>query len=279
MSKPKPAAAPAGAPAGPLDDPPEIAADKRMLAIEIATQLRPLGAALAEETRRLALEKEHLNAAWAALTQTVADKKAEAVRLDTELGEQAAQHVAQLKMLKQQVRELLTVNAAGQADARVEALTGSRLAMQGFAASERELKADTRDLSVVLKELEVGHEGLVRVLRAENDKSAATLRFAFEAQARELAAVYEDKMARCREEMNAERDADLAAIEQRKAAHVSAMLAAHEQAFTDIKAYFNEITHSNLDLIKVRFARALGRRRRSAHVSRSRPLFPPTRSR
>ena len=250
MSKPKPKDPPPAALVS--SDPPEVQAECYVLAMELATKLRPQTGSLREESQRLLLEKDHLNAAWAALTQTIADKKRQAAQLDTQLGEQSAMHFAQLKMLKQQVRDLLTANAAAQVHARGQALSASRLALQGFAASERELKADRRDLAVVLKEMEAGHEELVRVLRAENDKAAAGLRFQYETQARELAAVYEDKMARCREEMNAEREAELAAIERRKAAHVEGMLTAHEQAFTDIKAYFNEITHSNLDLIKVR---------------------------
>jgi hypothetical protein len=33
--------------------------------------------------------------------------------------------------------------------------------------------------------------------------------------------------------------------------HIAALIAAHEKAFADIKQYYNEITHSNLDLIKI----------------------------
>ena len=249
MSKPVPGV-PAAA-ATPVVSP-EMYAEMQLLALDIDTKLRPLGDALREETRRLQQEKEHLNAAWAALTQATSDKKAEAARLDSEQGEQASYFYAQLKVLKQQVRDLLTRNAAGQVNVRLQALSGSRLAMEGYAASERELKADRRDLSVVLKELETGHEELVRVLRAENDKGAATLRYQFEAQAKELATVYEDKMLRCRDEMNAAQEAEVASIEKRKATQITALLTSHEQAFTDMKTYFNEITHSNLDLIKVR---------------------------
>jgi len=252
--KPKPAAAAAGAaaPTGALDEPAEVRYERYALAIDAETKLLPQAESLRAEAARLLQEREHLNGAWAALAQAISDRKAECARLDTELGEQGALHFAQLKTLKQQVRELLTGNAASQAQARAQALGGSRLQNQAFAASERELKADRRDLAVVLKELETGHEELVRVLRAENDRASTALRLQFEGQARELAAVYEDKMARCREDMNSEREAELADIERRKAAHVETMLASHEQAFTDIKAYFNEITHSNLDLIMVR---------------------------
>lgn len=254
MSRAAPAAAANVAAATPVE-PPEQHAERFILAIEVSTELRPKLIATREETRRLIEEKEQLNSAWATVTQLIADKKHECQGSDDVLGEKATVNAAQLKILKQQVRELLTLNASKQVEARGQGLKAGRAAMVGYGDSERELKADRRDLSVVLKELETGHEELVRVMKAENDKASATLRFQFESQAKELAALYEDKLSRCREEMNGEREKDLATIEKRKTTQISTMLAAHEQAFTDIKAYFNEITHSNLDLIKVGFRR------------------------
>ena len=41
------------------------------------------------------------------------------------------------------------------------------------------------------------------------------------------------------------------AVEAAKNRHISTLVSAHARAFGDIKLYFNEITHSNLDLIKV----------------------------
>lgn len=40
-------------------------------------------------------------------------------------------------------------------------------------------------------------------------------------------------------------------VETTKKRHVGALVAKHGQSFADIKLYFNEITHSNLDLIKL----------------------------
>jgi hypothetical protein len=253
-SKPPPAGAAMAAAAAPAESP-EITAERHLLALEIAGALRPQAASLREEARRVGADKERLNAAWATLAQHISERKREVLSAEEDLSEQAALHAARVAVQKQQLRELLAANAAAAAGSRGEALRASRAAARGFTESERELKADRRDLSAVLKEMEAGHEDLVRILKADNGKAATTLRFQFESQARQLAALYEDKMARCREEINAQRAREVAAVEKRKDAHVAALLASHEAAFADIKAYFNEITHSNLDLIKVREAR------------------------
>ena len=58
-------------------------------------------------------------------------------------------------------------------------------------------------------------------------------------------------MGRTRETLNKAREEAVRAVERRKTKHIGALVAAHEKAFADIKQYYNEITHSNLDLIKV----------------------------
>jgi ribulose 1,5-bisphosphate carboxylase large subunit-like protein len=57
-------------------------------------------------------------------------------------------------------------------------------------------------------------------------------------------------MVRARDDLNKTREEEIRTIERRKTKHIAALVAAHEKAFGDIKMYYNEITHSNLDLIK-----------------------------
>ncbi len=52
-----------------------------------------------------------------------------------------------------------------------------------------------------------------------------------------------------RAHLEAQRAADIQVIEERKARHVAALMKSHDAAFQEIKNYYNEITHSNLDLI------------------------------
>jgi hypothetical protein len=259
MSKKPAAAAAAAAPTGPVETP-EHFAERYTLAEELTKVLEPHVAALQAESAALAAERDRLNVAWAGIKTAAEEKRAEVRQRDAALAEQAAAHAVEIKLHKQRVRDLLTGSAAAVVDDRVAALRALKLAGDGAAEAERELKADRRDIAAALKEVETGHDELVRVLKLENDKAVTTLRYGFETQARELAALYEARMRTTRDEMNAAREASVAAVEARKVAHTSALLAAHERAFNDMKAYFNDITHSNLDLIKVRRVAAARRR-------------------
>lgn len=66
-----------------------------------------------------------------------------------------------------------------------------------------------------------------------------------------LQGIYEDILSTVREKMNDEREKEVAEIEKSKNEYIASLLESHEKVFADIKLYFNEITHSNLDLIKV----------------------------
>ena len=39
-------------------------------------------------------------------------------------------------------------------------------------------------------------------------------------------------------------------IEERKNTHINELMKKHEKAFAEIKNYYNDITHNNLDLIR-----------------------------
>jgi hypothetical protein len=50
--------------------------------------------------------------------------------------------------------------------------------------------------------------------------------------------------------LEARREAEIKRIERRKDSHIAELMKSHEKAFGEIKNYYNDITHNNLDLIK-----------------------------
>ena len=61
---------------------------------------------------------------------------------------------------------------------------------------------------------------------------------------------YEKKMDMLREELELRRKNEIKEIEERKNKQIHTLMKNHEKAFGDIKNYYNDITHNNLDLIK-----------------------------
>ena len=101
-----------------------------------------------------------------------------------------------------------------------------------------------------LKELKAAHEDAIRELKQENDKNVTKLRQQYEREVKELQLKYEKKMKLLRDDLELRRKVEILEIEERKNNHINELMKKHEKAFGEIKNYYNDITHNNLDLIR-----------------------------
>merc|ERR1711990_644649 len=90
----------------------------------------------------------------------------------------------------------------------------------------------------------------IRELKQENDKNVTKLRQQYEREVKELQLKYELKMKLLREDLELRRKVEILEIEERKNNHINELMRKHEKAFGEIKNYYNDITHNNLDLIR-----------------------------
>ena len=87
-------------------------------------------------------------------------------------------------------------------------------------------------------------------MKLDQAKEITKLRQSFELQFRQLKEISEKKMKKLREECELRRKSEIHEIEERKNSHINELMNNHERAFSEIKNYYNDITHNNLDLIK-----------------------------
>merc|ERR1719463_226764 len=106
-----------------------------------------------------------------------------------------------------------------------------------------ELKSDLRDQQ--RKNAED-----VKQLRQSFAKGLSTLRKMFERKHEELRQQYEDQVEQLKVDLELRRKVEIHEIEERKNQHINELLFNHQEAFDEIKAYYNDITHDNLLLIK-----------------------------
>ncbi|NXW55359.1 DRC4 protein, partial [Eurystomus gularis] len=67
----------------------------------------------------------------------------------------------------------------------------------------------------------------------------------------EIEAKYTKKMQTLRDELDLRRKTEIHEVEERKNSQISELMRNHEKAFSDIKNYYNDITHQNLALISL----------------------------
>lgn len=90
----------------------------------------------------------------------------------------------------------------------------------------------------------------VKMMRLGNEKMLHKLRENFEQNHTLLEEQYEAQVVQLKTDLELRRKVEIHEIEERKNQHINELLFNHQEAFDEIKAYYNEITHDNLQLIK-----------------------------
>jgi hypothetical protein len=203
-----------------------------------------------EERNYFQLERDRVSTFWEISKKELEDRKAELRNKDREMEELEERHQVEIKVYKQKVKHLLFEHQNNITQLKAEGETALAKQQQDFRQREAEAKKEKRSLRYDIKEHELANEDVIRELNKDHDKEITKMRQTFELDARELQQRYEKKMKDLREEMDQQRRQEVHEIEERKDLHINELMRKHEKAFTEIKTYYNDITHNNLELIK-----------------------------
>lgn len=195
-------------------------------------------------------QREKLNYFWIVEKKNLEDKKSELRNKARELQDLKEKHHVEIKVYKQRVKHLLYEHQNELTQLKTEAETTLKLAQDEFRGAEAGLKKDKRSIRVDLKEIQLSHDDYLNSLKQDHDRSITLLRQEFERKLKEMHLKYEKKMRHVRQDLEAQRKADITRIEKLKDRHTQELMQGHEKAFADIKNYYTDITHNNLDLIK-----------------------------
>jgi len=203
-----------------------------------------------EERNYFQLERDKINTFWEITKKELEDRKAELRNKDREMEELEERHQVEVKVYKQKVKHLLYEHQNNVSQLKEECERALKLQQEEHRQHEAESKKDKRSLKLELKELELAHEDAIRELKQENDKNVTKLRQQYEREVKELQGKYELKMKLLRDDLELRRRVEILEIEERKNNHINELMKKHEKAFGEIKNYYNDITHNNLDLIR-----------------------------
>merc|ERR1712216_410254 len=101
-----------------------------------------------------------------------------------------------------------------------------------------------------LKERQLANEDDVKMLQQGFSKNLAKLRETFEHNHKQLEKQYDEQVDQLKVDLELRRKVEIHEIEERKNQHINDLLFNHQEAFDEIKAYYNDITHDNLQLIR-----------------------------
>ncbi|GMI25224.1 hypothetical protein TeGR_g8478, partial [Tetraparma gracilis] len=215
-------------------------------AADFAKQTRKEDAAFNEFQQ----QREKLNYFWIVEKKNLEDKKAELRNKERELQDLEEKHQVIIKTYKQRVKHLLFEHQNEITTAKTDAEIELKLVQDENRSREAELKTDKRGLKLESKEMQLSNEDYLKSLKQLQDRNITLLRQEFERKSSELHKNFEKKMKTVRDAATKRHKSETQAIEERKNSHIKQLMKAHEAEFADIKNYYNDITHNNLDLIK-----------------------------
>ena len=195
-------------------------------------------------------QREKLNYFWIVEKKKLEDKRAELRNKDRELQDLEEKHQVEIKIYKQRLKHLLNEHQNEISVRKTEAELAVKMAQDDNREMELDMKGDKRVLGIVLKEMELSHDEFIRSLKREQDQKITMLRHEFERKANEVQKTFDTRIRKSREDLDKARREEIKTIEDHKAVMIEKLMAEHQKAFSDIKNYYNDITHNNLDYIK-----------------------------
>merc|ERR1719495_1388410 len=112
------------------------------------------------------------------------------------------------------------------------------------------LQSNIRSLLINQKENLLKHSELLNEYRMQNNQNTMARREECKIKINNLYNKYNEKFTKIRKQYKAERKLKIKLIESAKNKHIYNLMKKHKQSLNDIKNYYSDIIHSNLDLIK-----------------------------
>lgn len=195
-------------------------------------------------------ERQRVNYFWIVAKKELEDKQADLRNKEREMQDLDEKHQIEIKVYKQRVKHLHFQNLDQLTELKKEAEITLKNKEDEHRIDARELKADIRSLKVSEKEQQVRQEEYLRALEKAKNKKATAIRQEHERIANEIKMKYTHKMLLLRKDMEDKRKALISQIEEKKKKAIEDLIKKHKNNYDRIKTYYNEITNTNMDIIK-----------------------------
>ncbi|XP_071563580.1 dynein regulatory complex subunit 4 [Temnothorax nylanderi] len=203
-----------------------------------------------EERNFFQLERDKLRTFWEITRHQLDEARAVVRNKEREKEELAENHEAELKLYKQKVKHLMYEHQTNLSETKADHLVALKLSQDDHVVQENELIKDKTELKKVQKEQELAYMNEIRALKLHNSEEMSNMMKKFESEAVELEQKYEQKLTSQYESLILKHRMEITEVEERKNAQIANLIKNHENAFTEMKNYYNDITLNNLSLIK-----------------------------
>jgi hypothetical protein len=185
------------------------------------------------------------------LRQTIESLQADRAAREKALRSLALEQNKELRDQQQLVRHILHENQSSLTKSLIEHELKLQASVQDpQRAARHEAEMRRRALLVQQKQANFHHSEHLKALKFMQERELSWMRQEFLQKAEELRLVFEEHFAQIRQKALEKKRNEVNAIAKEKLVHISKLMAEHKQAFLEIRNYFTDITHQNLELIK-----------------------------
>lgn len=204
----------------------------------------------AKDRNYMQLEKDMVNRFYEITKSEVKQIEAELLNMDKQMEILERDHRVLIKVYEQKVQN----REYEHKETKRQVHDGGAMDLQ----KEREVHSEhvlamnkeKLDIKRDLKEQQLENEDDVKMMRQGFAKSLQKLRDTFEHNHSLLMEQYEEQVEQLKVDLELRRKVEIHEIEERKNQHINELLFNHQEAFDEIKSYYNDITFDNLQLIK-----------------------------
>mmetsp|Transcript_94632 Transcript_94632/g.164188 ORF Transcript_94632/g.164188 Transcript_94632/m.164188 type:complete len:477 (-) Transcript_94632:176-1606(-) len=204
----------------------------------------------AKERNYMQLEKDMVNRFYEITKQEVKQIEAELLDMDRRMEMLERDHRVHIKVHEQKVQNLEYEHKNSKRQVNQEGEMSIQKEKDIHADRVIQMNKEKIEIKRNLKEQQLANEDDVKMLRQGFAKSLGKLRETFEHNHKQLEAQYEEQVEQLKIDLELRRKVEIHEIEERKNQHINELLFNHQEAFDEIKTYYNDITHDNLQLIR-----------------------------
>ncbi|KXJ74277.1 hypothetical protein RP20_CCG013982 [Aedes albopictus] len=202
-----------------------------------------------EERNFFQLERDKLRTFWEITRKQL--EEAKAVIRNKERDVEVAQELADqdTKNVMQEMKHLQYEHQSHIGELKAEMMTQLKMAQEDHSLQERELLNDKRDLRRLLREKEENSELEVQQLKLKHSELLSQERAKFKEEIDAMTKLFEQRLQSYKEETEVRHEMELSEVEERKNGQISELIQTNENAYKEMKGYYNDITLNNLALI------------------------------
>nr|CAH8864506.1 unnamed protein product [Trichobilharzia regenti] len=204
-----------------------------------------------KQERNLALlEKQKISTFWELTKKQLDEARSLLIKKERDLEDTDEKHQLEMKIYRQKLKHVMFEQNTRDSAAKKEAL-------QSLSNSENEARAEIRairnenyTLKVKLRQQLVRTEETIKQLKRQHELDIAHIRQDFSRQREELEIRAGTQMTQLRKTIDTQRRVEVHETEERKNVHIQNLEMNHEQAFANMKSYYNDVTLGNVSVIK-----------------------------